>query len=111
MIVKTPYRRLQEENVSIKKRNKELEEISKSHQKQVGDLISDLKDKEQIILLQRENHKGEIEKQNSLITYLKSEIDDLNKLSQLLKHSNYLDNADENTYAEVRDIVEVNYVP
>jgi|TARA_R100001079_G_scaffold46958_1_gene23952 chromosome segregation ATPase len=104
MIATTPYRRLQE-------RNKELEEISKAHQKQVGDLISDLKDKETIILLQKENHKREIEKQNSLITYLKSEIDDLNKLSQLLKHSNYLDNADENTYAEVRDIVEVNYVP
>jgi chromosome segregation ATPase len=104
MTATTPYRRLQE-------RNKELEEISKSHQKQVGDLISDLKDKETIILLQKENHKREIEKQNSLITYLKSEIDDLNKLSQLLKHSNYLDNADENTYAEVRDIVEVNYVP
>ena len=104
MIVKTPYRRLQE-------RNKELEEISKSHQKQVGDLISDLKDKETIILLQKENHKREIEKQNSLITYLKSEIDDLNKLSQLLKHSNYLEVADENIYKEVRDIVEVNYVP
>ena len=104
MTATTPYRRLQE-------RNKELEEISKSHQKQVGDLISDLKDKETIILLQKENHKREIEKQDSLITYLKSEIDDLNKLSQLLKHSNYLDNADENTYAEVRDIVEVNYVP
>ena len=92
-------------------RIEQLEEISKAHQKQVGDLISDLKDKETIILLQKENHKREIEKQNSLITYLKSEIDDLNKLSQLLKHSNYLDNADENTYAEVRDIVEVNYVP
>ena len=104
MIVKTPYRRLQE-------RNKELEEISKAHQKQVGDLISEIKDKETIILLQRENHKRELEKQKSLITYLKSEIDDLNKLSQLLKHSNYLDNADEKTYKKVRDIVEVNYVP
>jgi 16S rRNA C1402 (ribose-2'-O) methylase RsmI len=89
----------------------QLEEISKAHQKQVGDLISELKDKEQIILLQRENHKRELEKQKSLITYLKSEIDDLNKLSQLLKHSNLLDNADEKTYKEVRDIVEVNYVP
>ena len=104
MTATTPYRRLQE-------RNKELEEISKAHQKKVGDLISDLKDKETIILLQKENHKREIEKQNSLITYLKSEIDDLNKLSQLLKHSNYLDNADEKTYKKVRDIVEVNYVP
>ena len=94
-----------------KERTKQLEEISKAHQKQVGDLISKLKDKEQIILLQRENHKRELEKQKSLITYLKSEIDDLNKLSQLLKHSNYLDNADEKTYKKVRDIVEVNYVP
>ena len=94
-----------------KKRTKQLEEISKAHQKQVGDLISELKDKEQIILLQRENHKREIEKQKSLITYLKSEIDDLNKLSQLLKHSNLLDNADEKTYKQVRDIVEINYVP
>ena len=94
-----------------KKRTKELEEISKAHQKQVGDLISELKDKEQIILLQRENHKREIEKQKSLITYLKSEIDDLNKLSQLLKHSNLLDTADEKTYKQVRDIVEINYVP
>ena len=92
-------------------RIEQLEEISKAHQKQVGDLISELKDKEQIILLQRENHKRELEKQKSLITYLKSEIDDLNKLSQLLKHSNYLDNADEKTYKKVRDIVEVNYVP
>jgi len=89
----------------------QLEEISKAHQKQVGDLISELKDKEQIILLQRENHKRELEKQKSLITYLKSEIDDLNKLSQLLKHSNLLDNADEKTYKEVRDIVDTNYVP
>tara|TARA_S200002703_G_scaffold126235_1_gene112609 strand:- start:329 stop:643 length:315 start_codon:yes stop_codon:yes gene_type:complete len=94
-----------------KKRTKQLEEISKAHQKQVGDLISELKDKEQIILLQRENHKREIEKQKSLITYLKSEIDDLNKLSQLLKHSNLLDTADEKTYKQVRDIVEINYVP
>ena len=94
-----------------KKRTKQLEEISKAHQKQVGDLISELKDKEQIILLQRENHKREIEKQKSLITYLKSEIEDLNKLSQLLKHSNLLDNADEKTYKQVRDIVEINYVP
>ena len=92
-------------------RIEQLEEISNAHQKQVGDLISELKDKEQIILLQRENHKRELEKQKSLITYLKSEIDDLNKLSQLLKHSNYLDNADEKTYKKVRDIVEVNYVP
>ena len=100
----TPYRKLQE-------RVQELEEINKAHQKQVGDLISDLKDKEQIIVLQRENHKREIEKQKGLITYLKSEIDDLNKLSQLLKHSNLLDNADEKTYKEVRDIVDTNYVP
>ena len=104
MIATTPYRRLQE-------RNKELEEISKAHQKQVGDLISEIKDKETIILLQRENHKRELEKQKSLITYLKSEIDDLNKLSQLLKHSNLLDNADEKIYKEVRDIVDNNYVP
>ena len=94
-----------------KERTKQLEEISKAHQKQVGDLISELKDKEQIILLQRENHKREIEKQKSLITYLKSEIEDLNKLSQLLKHSNLLDTADEKTYKQVRDIVEINYVP
>jgi|TARA_R100000995_G_C3427848_1_gene97071 16S rRNA C1402 (ribose-2'-O) methylase RsmI len=92
-------------------RIEQLEEISKAHQKQVGDLISELKDKEQIILLQRENHKRELEKQKSLITYLKSEIDDLNKLSQLLKHSNLLDNADEKTYNQVRDIVDTNYVP
>jgi len=92
-------------------RIEQLEEISKAHQKQVGDLISELKDKEQIILLQRENHKRELEKQKSLITYLKSEIDDLNKLSQLLKHSNLLDNADEKTYKQVKDIVDTNYVP
>ena len=94
-----------------KERTKQLEEISKAHQKQVGDLISKLKDKEQIILLQRENHKREIEKQKGLITYLKSEIEDLDKLSQLLKHSNLLDNADEKTYKKVRDIVDTNYVP
>ena len=104
MTANTPYRKLQE-------RVQELEEINKTHQKQVGDLISDLKDKEQIIVLQRENHKREIEKQKGLTTYLKSEIEDLDKLSQLLKHSNLLDNADEKIYKEVRDIVDTNYVP
>jgi len=103
MTANTPYRKLQE-------RVQELEEINKTHQKQVGDLISDLKDKEQIIVLQRENHKREIEKQKGLTTYLKSEIEDLDKLSQLLKHSNLLDNADEKIYKEVRDIVDTNYV-
>ena len=92
-------------------RIEQLEEISKAHQKQVGDLISELKDKEQIILLQRENHKGEMDKQKSLITFLKTEVDDLNKLCQLLKHTNYLDNADADTYKQVREITEVNYVP
>ena len=104
----TPYRKLQE-------RNKELEEISKAHQKQVGDLISDLKDKEQIILLQRENHKRETEKLNTklktITEFWLSEADDLDLICKDLKQSNLLENADENTYAEVRDIVEVNYVP
>ena len=34
----TPYRKLQEENISIKNRVKELEDISKAHQKQNGDM-------------------------------------------------------------------------
>tara|TARA_R100001129_G_scaffold129534_1_gene91403 strand:+ start:561 stop:893 length:333 start_codon:yes stop_codon:yes gene_type:complete len=110
MTATTPYQLL-DTLKKLQERNQELEEISKAHQKQVGDLISDLKDKEQIILLQRENHKRELEKQKSLITYLKSEIEDLDKLSQLLKHSNLLDNADEKIYNQVRDIVDTNYVP
>ena len=52
-----------------------------------------------------------MDKQKSLITFLKTEVDDLNKLCQLLKHSNYLDNADADTYKQVREITEVNYVP
>ena len=107
MTATTPYRRLQE-------RNKELEEISKSHQKQVGDLISDLKNKEQIILLQRDNHKREIEKLNTklktITEFWLSEADDLDLICKDLKQSNLLENADEKVFKRVRNIVNTNDV-
>ena len=45
----TPYRKLQEENISIKNRVKELEEISKVHQEQNGKLQVEISKKDKQI--------------------------------------------------------------
>ena len=92
----TPYRKLQEENVSLKKRNKELVDISKAHQKQNGDLQSEIADKDTIINLQKDRLK---------------ELEDFRVLCHILKITNYFDNARATQMKQVRDIVDINYVP
>jgi len=91
----TPYRKLQEENVSLKKRNKDLEDISKAHQKQNGDLRQDLADKDTIINLQKDRLK---------------ELEDFRVLCHILKITNYFDNARATQMKQARDIVDINYV-
>ena len=92
----TPYRKLQEENVSLKKRNKELVDISKAHQKQNGDLQSEIADKDTIINLQKDRLK---------------ELEDFRVLCHILKITNYFDNIRTPQMKQVRDIVDINYVP
>ena len=96
MTASTPYRNLQEENVSLKKRNKELEDISKAHQKQNGDLQSEIADKDTIINLQKDRLK---------------ELEDFRVLCHILKITNYFDNVRTPQMKQVRDIVDINYVP
>ena len=85
----TPYRKLQE-------RIKELEDISKAHQKQNGDLRQDLADKDTIINLQKDRLK---------------ELEDFRVLCHILKITNYFDNVRTPQMKQVRDIVDINYVP
>ena len=92
----TPYRKLQEENVSLKKRNTDLVDISKAHQKQNGDLQSELADKDTIINLQKDRLK---------------ELEDFRVLCHILKITNYFDNIRTPQMNQVRDIVDINYVP
>ena len=92
----TPYRKLQEENVSLKKRNKDLVDISKAHQKQNGDLQSEIADKDTIINLQKDRLK---------------ELEDFRVLCHILKITNYFDNARATQMKQARDIVDINYVP
>ena len=92
----TPYRKLQEENVSLKKRNKDLVDISKAHQKQNGDLQSEIADKDTIINLQKDRLK---------------ELEDFRVLCHILKITNYFDNIRTPQMKLVRDIVDINYVP
>jgi len=91
----TPYRKLQEENVSLKKRNKDLVDISKAHQKQNGDLQSEIADKDTIINLQKDRLK---------------ELEDFRVLCHILKITNYFDNARATQMKQARDIVDINYV-
>ena len=84
----TPYRKLQE-------RVKELEDISKAHQKQNGDLQSEIADKDTIINLQKDRLK---------------ELEDFRVLCHILKITNYLDNARATQMKQARDIVDINYV-
>ena len=92
----TPYRKLQEENISIKNRVKELEDISKGHQKLNGDLRQELAKKDRLINLQKDRLK---------------ELEDFRILCHILKITNYFDNARATQMKQARDIVDINYVP
>ena len=74
----TPYRRLQE-------RVKELEDISKAHQKQNGDMQTKLADSQTIVNLQADRIKSLEDKLNMF----SDEINDFRVLCHILKISNF----------------------
>ncbi len=100
----TPYRRLQEENVSIKKRNKELEDISDSHKKLVGNLCSEIRTLE-----------DKLADKDTVINLLKDRLqtseEPLRLLCRILKITSFFDNARATQMKQARDIVDINYVP
>ena len=86
----TPFRRLQE-------RVKELEDISKAHQKQNGDLHLKIADLETIV--------------NLLKDRLETTEEPLRQLCHIIKVSNYFENIRATQMKQARDIVDINYVP
>ena len=96
----TPYRRLQE-------RVKELEDISKAHQKQNGDMQTKLADSQTIVNLQADRIKSLEDKLNMF----SDEINDFRVLCYILKVSNFFENIRATQMKQARDIVDINYVP
>jgi len=86
----TPYRKLQE-------RVKELEDISKAHQKQNGDLHLKIADLETVI--------------NLLKDRLETTEEPLRQLCHIIKVTSFFDNARATQMKQARDIVDINYVP
>ena len=102
----TPYRKLQEENISIKNRVKELEDISKAHQKQNGDMQTKLADSQTIVNLQADRIKSLEDKLNMF----SDEINDFRVLCHILKVSNFFDNIRATQMKQAKDIVDIHYV-
>ena len=102
----TPYRKLQEENISIKNRVKELEDISKAHQKQNGDMQTKLADSQTIVNLQADRIKSLEDKLNMF----SDEINDFRVLCYILKVSNFFENIRATQMKQAKDIVDVHYV-
>jgi len=102
----TPYRKLQEENISIKNRVKELEDISKAHQKQNGDMQTKLADSQTIVNLQADRIKSLEDKLNMF----SDEINDFRVLCHILKVSNFFENIRATQMKQARDIVDIHYV-
>ncbi len=95
----TPYRRLQE-------RVKELEDISKAHQKQNGDMQTKLADSQTIVNLQADRIKSLEDKLNMF----SDEINDFRVLCYILKVSNFFENIRATQMKQARDIVDIHYV-
>ena len=95
----TPYRRLQE-------RVKELEDISKAHQKQNGDMQTKLADSQTIVNLQADRIKSLEDKLNMF----SDEINDFRILCHILKVSNFFDNIRATQMKQVKDIVDIHHV-
>ena len=96
----TPYRKLQE-------RVKELEDISKAHQKQNGDMQTKLADSQTIVNLQADRIKSLEDKLNMF----SDEINDFRVLCHILKISNFFDNIRATQMKQAKEIVDINYVP
>ena len=95
----TPYRRLQE-------RVKELEDISKAHQKQNGDMQTKLADSQTIVNLQADRIKSLEDKLNMF----SDEINDFRVLCHILKVSNFFENIRATQMKQVKDIVDIHHV-
>ena len=93
----TPYRRLQE-------RVKELEDISKSHKKLVGNLCSEIRTLE-----------DKLADTQTVVNLLKDRLETteepLRQLCYIIKVSNYVENIKATQMKQARDIVDINYVP
>ena len=93
----TPYRRLQE-------RVKELEDISKSHKKLVGNLCSEIRTLE-----------DKLADSQTVVNLLKDRLETteepLRQLCYIIKVSNYFENIKATQMKQARDIVDINYVP
>ena len=88
--METPFRQLQ-------KRVKDLEEISKGHQEQVGFLLTQLSVKEKYL----QDFKNEV----------KDELKDLNTICHILTITKFFDNVRPSQMKQAKDIVDINYVP
>ena len=95
----TPYRRLQE-------RVKELEDISKAHQKQNGDMQTKLADSQTIVNLQADRIKSLEDKLNMF----SDEISDFRVLCHILKVSNFFENIRATQMKQAKDIVDIHHV-
>ena len=93
----TPYRKLQE-------RVKELEDISKSHKKLVGNLCSEIRTLE-----------DKLADTQTVVNLLKDRLETteepLRQLCYIIKVSNYFENIKATQMKQARDIVDINYVP
>ena len=93
----TPYRKLQE-------RVKELEDISDSHKKLVGNLCSEIRTLE-----------DKLADTQTVVNLLKDRLETteepLRQLCYIIKVSNYFENIRATQMKQARDIVDINYVP
>jgi len=93
----TPYRRLQE-------RVKELEDISDSHKKLVGNLCSEIRTLE-----------DKLADTQTVVNLLKDRLETteepLRQLCYIIKVSNYFENIRATQMKQARDIVDINFVP
>ena len=93
----TPYRRLQE-------RVKELEDISASHKKLVGNLCSEIRTLE-----------DKLADTQTVVNLLKDRLETteepLRQLCYIIKVSNYFENIRATQMKQAKDIVDINYVP
>ena len=103
MTASTPYRKLQEENISIKNRVKELEDISTGHKAFVGKLCTELNDV-----------RDKLADTQTIVNLLKDRLETteepLRQLCNIIKVSNYFENIRATQMKQARDIVDINYV-